>query len=176
MNENGFVKVSRKMLEWGWYDDPYTFKLWLHLLLIVNWKEGNYHGQKVKAGQKITSLRKLANGCGLTIRQTRTSLEHLISTHEIEVERHTFGTLITVIKWAQYQLLVDDSDTRATHGATHERHTSDTRPTHQYRRKEERKKERNKNIAASNSSSLSSKPVDKETEEEKRRILNERFK
>ena len=33
MANEGFIKLYRKMLEWGWYDDGPTKDVFIHLLL-----------------------------------------------------------------------------------------------------------------------------------------------
>ena len=35
MANEGFIKLYRKMLEWGWYDDGPTKDVFIHLLLIA---------------------------------------------------------------------------------------------------------------------------------------------
>ena len=54
MTTEGFVKLPRTMLEWGWLDDENTLKVYLVLLLSANWKDGEWHGIKVRRGQLIT--------------------------------------------------------------------------------------------------------------------------
>lgn len=145
MDNSGFIKISRKILEWEWYDDPNVCKVWIHLLLKVNWKDGNYHGQKIKAGQHITSVRKLAKECGLTYQQTRTALAKLKSTHEITLNQRNVGTMITVIKWEEYQSVGYDTNAQSTQDLTQHQRTTNAASTHQYRRKKEGKKEIIKN-------------------------------
>lgn len=76
-SNNGFVKFDRKMTEWEWYRDVPTKVLFVHCIFRANWRISQSKGTKIKRGQFVTSLAKLSEETGLTIRQTRTALEHL---------------------------------------------------------------------------------------------------
>jgi len=56
MNDNGWIKIHRKLLDWEWYDEPNTFRLFLHLLLKANHKPRNYRGVIIETGQVVTGL------------------------------------------------------------------------------------------------------------------------
>ena len=60
MLENGFVKLHRSLLKWEWYDDLNTFKLFMHLLLTVNYYDSKWHGVMIKRGSRAISRNKLA--------------------------------------------------------------------------------------------------------------------
>lgn len=132
-----FVKVYRKLLEWEWYTDSNTTKVFLHCLLRANWKSGSWKGIHYRQGQFITSLSNLAEENGLSIRQVRTALEHLISTGEIissmtdEVtgKKLTRNRIITVNHWDDYQCNDKQSDKRVTRKATNRRQASDKQAT-----------------------------------------------
>ena len=98
-----FLKLHRKMLNWGWYDDVNTCRVFLHCLLRANWKPGTWHGIEYDVGEFITSLETLAKETKLTINQVRTALTHLKSTGEITSKSHSKCRLITVNNWSQYQ-------------------------------------------------------------------------
>lgn len=105
MNENnGFIKIHRKILTWEWYDDVNTCRMFIHCLLKSNWKSGSWHGIKYNAGEFITSLQTLAKETHLTVSQVRVALNHLKMTGEIADRRHGNARIITVIKWNDYQL------------------------------------------------------------------------
>lgn len=96
MTTEGFVKLPRTMLEWGWLDDENTLKVYLVLLLSANWKDGEWHGIKVRRGQLITGRKKLAEKCRLSEQNIRTALEHLKSTNEITIEAKRKFSIITI--------------------------------------------------------------------------------
>ena len=81
----GWIKVHRKMLEWGWYKDPLTKVVFLHLLLIANFKDTEYMGETIHSGQTVIGRKALAETLGLSERNVRTALTHLKSTGEITI-------------------------------------------------------------------------------------------
>lgn len=100
----GFIKLHHKMLEWGWYDDPNTCRLFIHCLLKANWKEKEWHGHLINPGEFVTSLPKLAKETHLTVKQVRVALEHLKSTGEVADKGYSKFRIITVNNWVQYQV------------------------------------------------------------------------
>lgn len=100
-----YIKVFRKMLEWEWYTDVNTTKLFLHCLLKANWKPGSWHGYKYKRGQFITSLPSLARETGLTIKEVRTALKHLKRTGEVADWHDSKIRIITVVSYDQFQAM-----------------------------------------------------------------------
>jgi hypothetical protein len=114
-----FIKLYEQITSWEWYRQPNTVALFIYLLLKANYKDQSFQGKLVRRGQLITSLQKLATNTGLTIRQTRTALEHLISTGEVTNEANHQYRLITIVKYDEYQ--------SATNETTNKRQTSDKR-------------------------------------------------
>ena len=101
--EKSFIKVSRKILEWGWYQDSCTKSLFLHCLLKANWKPGEFDGIRCERGQFITSLHSLCMETGMSVQQIRTALKHLEKTGEIARKATARYTMITVKKYDLYQ-------------------------------------------------------------------------
>jgi hypothetical protein len=106
---NGYVKLHRKLLQWGWYSDCVVKDVFLHLLIIAAFKDGEFLGQHIKAGQAIIGYGKLATELGFTTQQVRTALKKLESTGEISKKSTNKFTLVTVENWGDYQL--DSYDT-----------------------------------------------------------------
>ena len=100
---SGFIKLDRKILDWEWWDDINTFRLFMTILLMANWEDKKWHGRTIKRGQLWTSLESLSKKSGLTLRQTRWSLDKLIMTNEVTNEVTNKGRLITVEKYDFYQ-------------------------------------------------------------------------
>ena len=108
---SGWIKIHRKVLEWEWYDDPNTFRLFMHLILKANHKDKKYRGQIVKAGCLLTGRELLSSETGLSIQQVRTCLERLKSTNEITINSSRQGTIIQVVKYKDYQVSTNDVTT-----------------------------------------------------------------
>ena len=117
------------MTDWEWYDDIPTKVLWLHLLLRANHEDNAWRGRTIKRGQLITSVSHLAEETGLSVRQVRTALEHLKSTHELTTESTNRYTLVTLENYAKYQGDDVESDKPKTRKATSKGQTSDKQAT-----------------------------------------------
>ena len=78
--DGGFIKIDRGILDWEWYSDINTTRLFIHLILKANWKDGRFQGVKVPRGSLVTSLPTLAEETGLSLQQIRTAEKHLKST------------------------------------------------------------------------------------------------
>ena len=100
---DGWITLHRKMLEWEWYDDIPTCRLFVHLLLRANFKKCQWHGQTINEGELITSIGSLSEETGLTNQQVRTALDKLISTGEINKQTTNRYTLIKVRNFKAYQ-------------------------------------------------------------------------
>lgn len=104
MNEDkSFIVINRKILKWGWYDDINTKVLFLHLLLIANWEDKEWHGILVKRGQVITGRKKLSKETKLTEQQVRTALDKLILTNELTINTTNKYSIITINNYCKYQ-------------------------------------------------------------------------
>jgi len=101
----GWIKLHRKLLEWEWADNPIVFHLFIHLLLSANHKEKLWRGNKVKKGQFITGLYSLSEQTGISIQSLRTALKKLELTKEITRKSTNKFSIITIVKWEQYQVL-----------------------------------------------------------------------
>lgn len=100
---NGFILLHRKLKQWGWYKDSVVKDLFLHLLLSASFKDFEWMGRQLKAGQLITGRKRLAEELDFTERQIRTALDKLKSTGEVTIETTNKYTIITVVNWDDYQ-------------------------------------------------------------------------
>lgn len=121
MANEGFIKLYRKMLEWGWYDDGPTKDVFIHLLLIASYEDKFYRGVPLERGQVVTTVKEMEVKLGLTTRQIRTALNKLISTNEVTKKATSKFTVYTINNYADYQVCDKQNDKRA----TNERQTSD---------------------------------------------------
>ena len=99
----GYIKLYRKMLDWEWYDDPNTCRVFIHILLKASWKESSWHGIKIHPGQLITSLSSLSKELHLSEMQVRTALKKLKSTGDVTEKQQAKCRIITVSNWVAYQ-------------------------------------------------------------------------
>lgn len=148
MNENnGFIIINRKMLEWEWYQDTNTKTLFFHCLLKANWKDGKFQGLVIPRGSFVTSLTKLSEELStdkqvFTIRNVRTAIKHLEMTGEITNKSYSKFRVITINNYDKYQ----DYDKVSASQVTNKRQTSDRQVT-TIEQKKQSNKETNNNIS-----------------------------
>jgi len=99
----GWIKLHRSILEWEWWDDANTMRLFVYCLLMANHEEAKWHGTTIERGSFITSTEHLASGVGISIQQARTALNHLITTGEITSKPTSKGRIITICNYDKYQ-------------------------------------------------------------------------
>ena len=104
---DGYIKLHRSMLEWEWYKDINTHILFIHLLLIANFRESKYKGHTIPRGSVVRTLPRLSEETGLTVKEIRTAISHLKSTGELGTQTTNKETVFTVHNYAVYQ---DDLD------------------------------------------------------------------
>lgn len=100
---SGFIALHRKIIDWEWYNDVNTTRVFIHLLMTANHKNKNWRGIVIKRSQIVTSRSKLAEETGLTEQQVRTSLNRLKSTSNITSTSTSKYTVITVCNYGTYQ-------------------------------------------------------------------------
>ena len=100
---NGFIKIHRKLIEWGWYSDCVVKDVFLHILMTANFKSGHYMGYELHPGQAIIGRRSMSNYLGFSEQQIRTALKKLESTGEITLKSTNRFTIATVENWGTYQ-------------------------------------------------------------------------
>lgn len=101
--EQGWIKLHRSLLEWEWYDDPNTLRLWLHLLLTANHQENKWHGLEIKRGDVVTGRIELAKRLGISEQSIRTSLTKLKSTSNITIKTTNKYSVISIKSYNDYQ-------------------------------------------------------------------------
>lgn len=108
MLENGHIKLHRRMTKWRWYRDGNTMRLFLHLILTANWEDCDFETITVHRGQRVASRRTLAEEIGMSEREVRTAINHLISTNEVTSVSTSKYTVFTVINYDAYQTATSD--------------------------------------------------------------------
>lgn len=100
---NGFIKLHRKLIEWGWYSDCVVKDVFLHILMLANFEEGEYRGYKLLPGDAIIGRKQMSKDLGFSEQQIRTALKKLESTGEISLKTTNRFTIATVVNWDFYQ-------------------------------------------------------------------------
>ena len=103
MNDTGWISLDRKFTEWEWYTDANTMRVFLHLLLKANHKEGHWQGKIIQRGQLITGRKTIADELKISERSVRTALDKLKMTNEITIESTNKFSIVTIVKYDIYQ-------------------------------------------------------------------------
>lgn len=104
MND-GYILIHRKIIDWQWYKDDNTMRLFIDLLLDANYEESKVGFQIIKRGQCLTSLKRMHERTGLTYQQIRTSLDKLQKSQEINKQVTNRYSIITIKNYDNYQNL-----------------------------------------------------------------------
>ena len=144
--ENGWIKLNKKILKWGWYSDVNVKITFLHLLLVANYEEGEYLGQKIKRGQAVIGLKATSKKIGISIQNLRTALEKLEKSGEITRKSTNKFTLVTIENYSKYQDREAVSNNNANKRLTNDQQTTNKRPTNDQQHLRNKEYKNNKNI------------------------------
>lgn len=126
---NGYIKLHRKLLQWGWYKDNVVKGVFIHLLMTANYEDQQWLGRTIKKGQVIVGTQKLATELGFTRQQIRTAINKLKSTSEITTETTNKFTIVTIVNWRDYQGGYQRTTNNSTNNATNEQPTINQQAT-----------------------------------------------
>lgn len=101
---NGWIALSRKLLDWQWHDEPKMVALWVHILLRACQETTKYRGITTLRGQLATTYKSLAAAVGLSHKEVRLCVQRLKDEESITVG-YIKGTciVISVCNYNQYQ-------------------------------------------------------------------------
>ncbi|MCP4899784.1 MAG: hypothetical protein GY906_22690 [bacterium] len=106
----GYIRIHRKIRESPLWTQlkPGVLKLALHYIMEARWQPSKfYDGSRqipVPAGSFVSSVRKLAEDTGLTVKQVRVAMQHLANLEFAAHTRAQSKTLITVTNYSSYQI------------------------------------------------------------------------
>ena len=142
MQLNGYVKLYRKFVQWGWYKDSVCKDLFLHLLCTASYTDFEWQGEKYPAGCLITSYKNLSADLGFSTQQIRTAIKKLCSTNEISQKTTNKFQCLKVLNWAVYQSAEIQEQQTNNNQITNKQQTSNKQIT----TSEEYKNKRNKEV------------------------------
>lgn len=103
MEQNGYIKLYRKILNWEWFDNSYMVHLYIELLLSANIQDRSWHGETIKRGQFLTSISHLKDETKIPASTIRRCLKKLVSTGEISIKTTNKFSIITICNYDSYQ-------------------------------------------------------------------------
>lgn len=107
---NGYVKLNRNLLEWRWYRDANTTRVFLHLLLSANFKDQPFENIIVRRGEVATSYGAIADALHISARQARTAVTHLKVSGTVSVKQYSKFQVISILSWDLYQCDVSGTE------------------------------------------------------------------
>ena len=117
MANEGYIKLYRRMMKWGWYTDTPTKCVFLHLLFLACYEPCYFKGVHLEPGQAVSSIRQIATDTGLTVKQVRTAINHLKETQEVAQSPCGKFSVFTVNNYNDYQCAgTDEGKQRAQKG------------------------------------------------------------
>lgn len=140
--DNTYIKLFRNLLNWEWYQDANTVRVFIHILLKVNYEPSKFKGHEIGRGECVFGYSACAKDLKLTVQQVRTAIKHLKSTGEITTKVTNKFSIVRVEKWDLWQL----QDGRATSKTTDKRPNKQQATNKQLTASKENKKLRNKEI------------------------------
>lgn len=125
MANDGYIKLYRKMMKWGWYTDTNAKCVFLHLLFLAQYETCFFRGIKLEIGQAVTSIREISAQTGISMQSVRTAIKHLKSTQEITQCTHGKFSVFTIQNYAEHQ----GDNTTSNKQVTQSQHTANTEVT-----------------------------------------------
>lgn len=122
--DDGYIKLHRSILQWEWWDDDKTLKLFLYLLLNANWEDSRFKGHDVPKGSLVIGLHSLSENLGISIQSIRTSLNHLKSTGEITIKSTNRFSIVSIVNWEKYQTNPKELTNKLTNELTNNQQTT----------------------------------------------------
>lgn len=103
MIKGGFIKIDRNIVNWRWYGDANTMRVFIHLLLTANYEDKPFERLIIQRGEVATSYEAIAKKLNLSVRNVRTALNHLKSTGEVTSKSYSKFQVITIVNYDSYQ-------------------------------------------------------------------------
>lgn len=115
--DKGWIKTHRAIMENWVYDNPWTFKAFMHLCMTVNIKENpvNFDGKcyNIQPGQRITSTQTLTAEMKFAWRTTDKVLKQLEEKGMVRIDHIGKAFIVTVVNFKKYQHLCSKAEQKA---------------------------------------------------------------
>lgn len=116
--DNGYIKLSRRLTKWEWYQNANTMRVWIHLLLNANWESRRFEGTSINRGEMILNYKRFGAEIGLSYQEVRTAIDHLKSTGELTARKDGKFVVISIVNYDEYQSYQHDDQQAINTGST----------------------------------------------------------
>ena len=103
MSDGNYIKISRRILDWEWWMDMNTTRVFIYMIIRANWKEGKFKGIDIPRGSFAASIASISDGTGLTNDEVRTAIKHLLKSGNITKQSTNKYTVFSVVGYDSYQ-------------------------------------------------------------------------
>ena len=98
-----FIKLDRSLSTWRWFQDRNTLQLWIYILMNANIIDHGFEKITVHRGDFVTSYESLSKATGMSVKEVRTALSHLVETGEVAIRKYPKFSVISVLNYNLYQ-------------------------------------------------------------------------
>jgi hypothetical protein len=104
MRQNkGYIRLHRNIVDWCWYKNANTFRVFIHLLLNANTRPYRFENIIINRGEIATSYDRIAGALNLSYKQVRTAVEHIVRAGTGAVKQYPKFLVITILNYNAYQ-------------------------------------------------------------------------
>ena len=102
-NDEGWLKLHRKLQEWEWYTDSYMVHLLLHLIMTMNTKSIKFRGIVIERGQRACTVDELCGETGIGKTKLKECLKLLQDCDAISVKVIKTSSRFSIIGLKNYE-------------------------------------------------------------------------
>ena len=107
MENNGWIKLHRKIEDNPISTKPDYFRVWIYLLTHANHRENTFIWNEgkitVKSGELITGRKEISKKTGVNESKVYRILKYLENEQQIKQQQTNKYTLVKILKWKDYQ-------------------------------------------------------------------------
>ena len=111
--EERWVKLHSKLLDWEWFKDGYTLRVFIYMLFDASHKKEKRYGIDLEAGMVATNVPLIASMTQMSENWARRSLNNLLKTGELVLVGEKSSSRFRVYRianWRKYQATPHDTD------------------------------------------------------------------
>lgn len=98
-----WIKLDRNIVQWRWFTDANTFRVFIYLLLLANIEDKDFKEYTIHRGSIVTSMKKIAEDLDISYKSVRTALAHLEKTQEVAITKRPNFLEISILNYDRYQ-------------------------------------------------------------------------
>lgn len=105
---NNTIILDKDFVDFEWYRNANTKAIYIHFLLNASVKERRYEGKLLPKYSFVSSVSKIAEACGISIKAVKIAIEHLEKSGHIRKKSGNKYTIFTVNSYEDYVLCKEE--------------------------------------------------------------------